>query len=141
MKTVQTAIEMTTAAQEAKSQQVADALEQEARGKLERQKINDQSQAEDARIRLKELQAKVRAVETTGQARAEAQSRADAARIEGQARVQQTKLVSQAKKIELDCDMELLVSSSHNACLLFLFFFVVFGLNLHICVCVFFCFF
>lgn len=39
-------------------------------------------------------------MESTGQAKAEAQSRAEAARIEGEAAVEQAKLKSQATKIE-----------------------------------------
>ena len=40
------------------------------------------------------------AVESTGQAKAEAQSRAEAAKIEGEAAVEQARLKSQASKIE-----------------------------------------
>lgn len=47
-----------------------------------------------------ELQANSAAVESTGQAKAEAQSRAEASRIEGEAAVDQAKLKSQAMKIE-----------------------------------------
>ena len=47
-----------------------------------------------------ELQANSAAVESTGQAKAEAQSRAEAAKIEGQAAVEQAKLKAQASKIE-----------------------------------------
>lgn len=39
-------------------------------------------------------------MESTGQAKAEAQSRAEAARIEGEAAVEQAKLKAQALKIE-----------------------------------------
>ena len=40
------------------------------------------------------------AVESTGQAKAEAQSRAEAAKIEGEAAVEQAKLKAEASKIE-----------------------------------------
>ncbi len=43
------------------------------------------------------------AVESTGQAKAEAQSRAEASRIEGEANVEQSKLKAQASKIEAVC--------------------------------------
>ena len=46
------------------------------------------------------------AVESTGQAKAEAQSRAEAAKIEGEAAVEQAKLKAEASKIEA-------VSSNH----------------------------
>ena len=83
-KSVQLAIEITTNSQEAAARHEAERLEQEAKGRLERQKIQDQAAAEEARKHLLELQANSAAVESTGQAKAEAQSRAEAARIEGE---------------------------------------------------------
>lgn len=59
---------------------------------MERQKISDEAEAEKARKDLLELQANSAAVESTGQAKAEAQSRAEASRIEGEAAVEQAKL-------------------------------------------------
>ena len=44
----------------------ADRLEQEARGRLERQKIQDEAEAEKSRRELLELQAQSAAVESTG---------------------------------------------------------------------------
>ena len=70
----------------------AERLEQGAKGRLERQKISDEAEAEKARKNLLELQANSAAVESTGQAKAEAQSRAEASRIEGEAAVEQAKL-------------------------------------------------
>ena len=103
----------------------AERLEQKAKGDLERQKITDEAEAEKARKKLLELQANrfnqinvsldywkhgiiflfffllsSAAVESTGQAKAEAQSRAEASRIEGEANVEQAKLKAQASKIE-----------------------------------------
>ncbi len=78
----------------------AERLEQKAKGALERQKITDEAEAEKARKELLELQAGSAAVESTGQAKAEAQSRAEASKIEGEASVEQAKLKSQATKIE-----------------------------------------
>ena len=51
----------------------AERLEQEARGRLERQKITDEAEAEKARGDLLQLQAQSAALESTGQASAEAQ--------------------------------------------------------------------
>ena len=82
----------------------ADRLEQEAKGRLERQKISDEAEAEKSRRELLELQAQSAAVESTGQAKAEAQSRAEAARIEGEAAVQQATLKAKAAAIEAVCD-------------------------------------
>ncbi|KAK1877151.1 Major vault protein, partial [Dissostichus eleginoides] len=56
-KSVQLAIEITTNSQEAAARHEAERLEQEARGKLERQRITDQAQAERARRELLELEA------------------------------------------------------------------------------------
>ena len=110
-KSVQLAIEITTNSQEAAARHEAERLEQEARGKLERQKINDEAEAEKSRRDLLELQAHSAAVESTGQAKAEAQSRAEAARIEGEAAVEQAKLKAQALKIEAESELERLTKA------------------------------
>ncbi len=62
-------------------------------------------------MELLELQANSAAVESTGQAKAEAQSRAEANRIEGEAAVDQAKLKAQATKIEAESDLERLTNS------------------------------
>jgi len=118
-KSVQLAIEITTNSQEAAAKHEAERLEQEARGRLERQKIIDEAEAEKARRALLELQALSAAVESTGQAKAEAQSRAEAQRIEGEAAVEQARLKAQAAKIEADSELERL-SQARNAELAFL---------------------
>ncbi|BFZ18950.1 hypothetical protein BsWGS_21989 [Bradybaena similaris] len=105
-KSVQLAIEITTNSQEATARHEAERLEQEAKGRLERQKITDEAEAEKARKELLELQANSAAVESTGQAKAEAQSRAEAARIEGEAAVEQARLKSQATKIEAESELD-----------------------------------
>ncbi|XP_020616709.1 major vault protein-like isoform X1 [Orbicella faveolata] len=105
-KSVQLAIEITTNSQEATARHEAERLEQEAKGRLERQKITDEAEAERARKELLELQAQSAAVESTGQAKAEAQSRAEAARIEGEAAVQQAKLKAEAAKIEAESELQ-----------------------------------
>ncbi len=105
-KSVQLAIEITTNSQEAAAKHEAERLEQQAKGKLERQKIIDEAEAETARRALLELQALSAAVESTGQAKAEAQSRAEALKIEGEAAVEQAKLKAMALKIEADSELE-----------------------------------
>ena len=99
-KSVQLAIEITTTSQEAAARREALRLEQEAHGKLERQKIVDEAEAEKSRKQLVSLQANSAAVESTGQATAEAKARAEAAAIEGEAAVEQAKLKAQASRIE-----------------------------------------
>ncbi|XP_059809284.1 major vault protein isoform X3 [Hypanus sabinus] len=104
-KSVQLAIEITTNAQEAAARHEAERLEQEAKGRLERQRILDQAEAERARKELLELEANSMAVESTGAAKAEAQSRAEAARIEGEGAVLQARLKAQALDIETDAEL------------------------------------
>ena len=118
-KSVQLAIEITTNSQEAAAKHEAERLEQEAKGKLERQRILDEAEAENARRALLELQALSAAVESTGQAKAEAQSRAEAQRIEGEAAVEQARLKSQAAKIEADSELDRL-TQARNAELAYL---------------------
>jgi len=66
----------------------------------------DEAEAEKSRRALLELQALSAAVESTGQAKAEAQSRAEAQKIEGEAAVEQARLKAQAAKIEADSELE-----------------------------------
>ncbi|KAM4829160.1 major vault protein isoform 2-T2 [Thomomys bottae] len=105
-RSVQLAIEITTNSQEAAAKHEAQRLEQEARGRLERQKILDQSEAEKARRELLELEAMSMAVESTGNAKAEAESRAEAARIEGEGSVMQAKLKAEALAIETEAELQ-----------------------------------
>uniref|UniRef100_A0AAR2M5W2 Major vault protein n=1 Tax=Pygocentrus nattereri TaxID=42514 RepID=A0AAR2M5W2_PYGNA len=105
-KSVQLAIEITTNSQEAAARHEAERLEQEARGRLERQRITDQAEAERARKELLELEALSAAVESTGAAKAEAQSRAEAARIQGEAAVSEAKLKAEAQRIEAEAELE-----------------------------------
>jgi len=105
-KSVQLAIEITTKSQEASAKHESSRLEQEAMGRLERQKISDQAEAERARKNLILLQAESAAVESTGQATAEAKARAEAANIEGAAAVNQAQLAADAAKIRSEAELE-----------------------------------
>eukprot|EP00040_Diaphanoeca_grandis_P004086 m.26983 g.26983 ORF g.26983 m.26983 type:complete len:847 (-) comp15631_c0_seq1:111-2651(-) len=104
-KSVQLAIEITTNSQEATATHEAQRLEQEAKGRLERQKLKDQAEAEKSRGELLSLQADSNAVESTGQAVAEAQSRAKANQIEGEAKVSAANLTAQASTIEAESEL------------------------------------
>ncbi|KAM6904758.1 major vault protein [Xenentodon cancila] len=110
-KSVQLAIEITTNSQEATARHEAERLEQEARGKLERQRITDQAEAERARKELLELEALSAAVESTGAAKAEAQSRAEAARIQGEAAVNEAKLKAESQRIEAEAELQRLAKA------------------------------
>ncbi|KAF7227582.1 major vault protein [Nothobranchius furzeri] len=105
-KSVQLAIEITTNSQEAAARHEAERLEQEARGKLERQRITDQAEAERARKELLELEALSASVESTGAAKAEAQSQAEAARIRGEAAVNEATLKAEAQRIEAEAELQ-----------------------------------
>jgi len=81
-------------------------MEQEAVGRLERQKILDQAAAEKSRRDLIALQSETAAVESTGQATAEAKARAEALNIEGQANVKQAELIAEATRIKSESDLQ-----------------------------------
>jgi len=103
---VQLAIELTTKSQEACARHVAERLEQEAKGRLDRQKLADEAEAEKARKLLLSLQAQSTAVETTGQATADARAHAESAQIQGEAAVKQAELEAQARKIKADAELK-----------------------------------
>jgi major vault protein len=104
-KSVQLAIEITTKSQEAAARHESARLEQEAIGRLERQKIDDEASSEKARKDLLQLQAESSAVESTGQATAEAKARAEAQNIEGVAAVKQAELSAEATRIKSEAEL------------------------------------
>jgi major vault protein len=105
-KSVQLAIEITTSSQEASARHEAQRLEQEAKGRLERQKIADEAEAEKSNKDLLQLRAQSAAIESTGQATAEAKARAEAAQIEGEANVTQSRLKAESMKITSEGELE-----------------------------------
>jgi len=107
-KSVQLAIDITTKSQEAAARHESSRLEQEAMGRLERQKLQDEAEAEKARRNLIEQQAQSSAVETTGQATAEAKARAEAKQIEGEAAVKQAQLSAKATQIKSEQQLTLM---------------------------------
>jgi len=111
LKSVQLAIDITTKSQEAAARHESARLEQGALGALERQKLTDQLGAEQARRTLLELQAQTAAVETTGQATAEAKAKAEAAFIHGEADVKQAQLAAQAANFKGETDLNVLTSN------------------------------
>lgn len=110
-KSVTLAIEITTQSQEAAAKREAERVDQEARGRLDRQRIVDESEAEKARKELLNLQAESAAVESTGQAKAEAYSRAEATRIEAETAVQSARLKAEANTIEAESELARLKSA------------------------------
>lgn len=84
-KSVQLAIEITTKSQEAAARHEAECVEQAAKGKLERQRLLNDQEAEIERKKLFALQAESETVATTGKALAEAKAQAQAAQINAEA--------------------------------------------------------
>jgi major vault protein len=113
-KSVQLAIEITTKSQEAAARHEAERREQEAKGRLERQKIDDEAEAEKARRELLSLQATSAAVESTGQAAAEAKARAAAAKIEGTAAVAQAQYKAEAQATKSNAQLKVLKSEQES---------------------------
>ncbi|XP_065176847.1 major vault protein-like [Sycon ciliatum] len=99
-KSVQMAIEISTNSIERSAQHDAARLDQVARGHLERQNLQNEKLAEEARMKLFELQAESAAVESSGQAKAEASAQAEKLLIEGQADIAAAQLRAQAAEIE-----------------------------------------
>jgi len=110
MKSVQMAIDITIKSQEDTAKFEALRMEQEAKGKLERQKIVDNAEAEKARKALVELQTQSLIVESTGKAIAEAKARTEAEQIEALSRVEQAKLGAEAIEIGAKAEYEQLVA-------------------------------
>ncbi|RHY77946.1 hypothetical protein DYB38_002316 [Aphanomyces astaci] len=104
-KSVQLAIEITTKSQEAKAKAIAMKEDEEAKGLLVTQQLENQTNAEKARKQLVELSAQCAAVEAEGVAVAQAKAKALAAEIDAEAAVSQTKLRVQAQQMEHDSNM------------------------------------
>ena len=104
-KSVQIAIQITTDAQEAAARHDAARIEQEAEARLERQQIIDKAAAEVERKNLLALEAENAAIESTGQAIAEARAKAEAAQIEGQLTVSLATQDAQAAQIRSEVEL------------------------------------
>lgn len=109
-KSVQIAIQITTDAQEAAARHDAERIEQEAKARLERQVIVDQGAAEEQKQHLLELQAQNAAIQSSGQAIAEARAKAEAAQIEGQLAVQLAQQEAEAARIKAESELALLTA-------------------------------
>jgi major vault protein len=104
---VKMAIEITTQAQESVARQEASVREQQARGKLERQQIEDRALSEVDRKKLLESETKSNSISTTGQAKSEAKARAEAAEIEGDAAVAAARIKANTGSVMEKIKMEL----------------------------------
>eukprot|EP00999_Lentomonas_sp_LEN2_P002792 NODE_65_length_2667_cov_116.292913_g45_i0.p1 GENE.NODE_65_length_2667_cov_116.292913_g45_i0~~NODE_65_length_2667_cov_116.292913_g45_i0.p1 ORF type:complete len:833 (-),score=250.76 NODE_65_length_2667_cov_116.292913_g45_i0:97-2595(-) len=107
MKSVQMAIEITTKSQEARARHEAEQKEQEAKGELARQVIQNDVQKERARKEFLQLAAETEAIESQGSAVAEAKARAEASEIECSSEVEQARLKAQAKDTTAMAELEI----------------------------------
>lgn len=103
---VQMAITITTNSQEARARHDAHREEEEAKGLLEQQRLKNEAAAEKSRRLLLELKAESQAIETSGQAKAEARARAEASLIDCQGNLEKAQLAAQAARIEAQAAME-----------------------------------
>ncbi|KAJ7385524.1 hypothetical protein OS493_015096 [Desmophyllum pertusum] len=97
-KSVQMAIEISTKSTERSAKHEAKRTEQMAKGMLERQKLTNEKEAENARVKLFELRAVTAAVESSGQTKAEAQAQAERLLIEGESAIEVAKLKAVAEE-------------------------------------------
>jgi major vault protein len=107
-RSVQMAIQITTNSQEAAARHTALREEEEAKGFLEQQRLENQAKSEESKKKLLELQAESAAVKTSGQARAEAKSKAEARHIEGKASVTQAELEAKALNIKFQQELKII---------------------------------
>lgn len=97
---VKMAIEITTQSQEQAARQDATVREQQAKGRLERQQIEDKAANEMERKSLLEAETKSASIASTGHAKAEAQARSEAAQLEGNANVTVARTRAEAAKVK-----------------------------------------
>jgi len=100
LKSVQLAIEISTQSIERAASHEASKNEQTARGNLERNKLQNEKFAEAERTQLLELRAVTAAVESSGQAKAEAKAQAEKHLIEGKSAIDVARLKMRAEEIQ-----------------------------------------
>ncbi|KEG12389.1 major vault protein [Trypanosoma grayi] len=105
-KSVQLAIEITTKSQEAAARHGKERKDQEAKGKLERQKLLDKIEVERTKTRWLELQAQSEAVQASGQSVAEAKAKAESLLIEVESELKQAQMRAKAYQITADSEFK-----------------------------------
>ncbi|RNF26726.1 major vault protein [Trypanosoma conorhini] len=104
-KSVQLAIEITTKSQEAAARHGKERKDQEARGRLERQKLLDKIEVERTKTRWLELQAQSEAVQASGQSVAEAKAKAESLLIEVESELKQAEMRAKAYRITAEAEL------------------------------------
>eukprot|EP00054_Salpingoeca_dolichothecata_P011292 m.62738 g.62738 ORF g.62738 m.62738 type:complete len:842 (+) comp19396_c0_seq1:163-2688(+) len=110
-RSVQMAIEISTKSLEEAAKHEANREEQAARGRLERQQIENQQSIETAKKLLFELRAASSAVDSTGQAKAEAQANAERLLIEGDSEIVNAQLTAESKTISAENELSVLTEA------------------------------
>ncbi|KAH9584142.1 Major vault protein [Trypanosoma melophagium] len=105
-KSVQLAIEITTKSQEAAARHGKERKDQEAKGKLERQKLLDKIEVERAKTKWLELQAESEAVQASGQSVAEAKAKAESLLIEVESELKQAQMRAKAYRITAESELK-----------------------------------
>lgn len=105
LKSVQLAIEISTQSIERSAVHEAARHEQTAKGNLDKNRLFNEKAAEEERRRLYELRAVTAAVESSGQAIAEAKALAERALIEGKTAIEVAKLRTEAESIEAEAKL------------------------------------
>lgn len=108
LKSVQLAIEISTQSIEMAAEHEASKHEQTAKGNLERNKLDNEKAAESARMNLYELRAVTAAVESSGQAKAEAEAQAGKLLIEGKSAIEVATLKMKAEEIEENVKLDII---------------------------------
>ena len=85
--------------QEAEAKKQADKMEQEARGALQKRKIEDDSLAEKEKMELYNLQAECESIKSSGTAKAEAKALSQQMEIQGTSEVELSQLKAKSKRI------------------------------------------
>ena len=98
--TVSMAIDITTKSQEEEAKRKTEQIEQEARGHLERLKIDYDAKAENDKKKLLQFQNECKTIQNTGAANAEARARTQANLMKAEAQVQLSQLMANAKQAE-----------------------------------------
>jgi major vault protein len=105
-KSVQLAIEITTQSKEETHRHMARKKDQIAQGKLERQKLEDEIEAEKRRTELVRLKCASETVKRIGELTSDASAKFEAAKIEGKAAVEQATHQAKAHTIQEDAAIE-----------------------------------
>ena len=111
-RSINLAIEIVSKSHEANSLNVAKRVEQEAKGELDRKKIEDKAKSEEANIKLLKLMAESNNIFQKGELVAKAKANSEYKKIEGLSKIKESELKSQAKNIETSFEVNDLINEN-----------------------------